>query len=390
MAQILSGLENLVASGARDIRGMRIGLLTNPCGIDSNFRTSIEVINELDFVQLVALYGPEHGIRGEVQAGDHVSAEIDQLTELPIFSLYGETRVPTGEMLGGIDALIVDFQDIGVRYATYFSTLDNVMTACHQHGKQVIILDRPNPLGGETVQGGLLREEFRSFIGTHTVPVMHGMTLGELGLMLAEERKITAPIVVPMIGWSRSMLWDETGLPWVLPSPNLPTLDSHIAYPGTCLIEGTSLSEGRGTTRPFEMIGAPWVESNQFAKVLNASDFPGIRARPVYFGPAFSKHAGKRCGGVQVYVDRSATANLVEYGVHLLRTLASLYPDNFDWADHPDGENRSFIDLLTGSDDVRKAIDSGAEMDDLFDGWRTECAEFRDRRAPFLLYDSVR
>jgi uncharacterized protein YbbC (DUF1343 family) len=387
---VVTGLERLTTDCLPEVRGMRAGLVTNPCGVDRTFTSSIEVISRLGFIALTALFGPEHGIRGEVQAGDHVAAETDRTTGLPIHSLYGETRMPTEEMLEGIDVMIVDLQDVGVRYATYLSTLDNVLQACHEHGKRVVVLDRPNPLDGVVVAGGLLQQRYRSFIGTHTIPVLHGMTLGELALLIAAERGYTKPGVVTMEGWSRGMLWDDTGLPWVFPSPNLPTLDTHLAYPGTCLIEGTNLSEGRGTTRPFELLGAPWIDPWAFAEAVRTWTVPGIAVRPVYSTPMFSKHAGTRCGAIQVYVDRSALGQMVKFGVRILQTLAEMYPDKFRLLEPPREGSRHFIDLLTGSDRLRHVLDSGDDTGDLLQSWSDESGAFKHRREPFLLYDSGR
>lgn len=388
MSQVMSGLEKLAIGDAPDLQGKRLGLVTNPCGVDRHLRSSIDVLFEHEDIELVALFGPEHGIRGEVQAGGKVDADLDVATGLPIHSLYGQTRMPDAAMLKGLDALVVDLQDIGVRYATYLSTMDNVLTAGHAHGTQVVILDRPNPLGGEVVSGGLLDPDFRSFIGTHPLPILHGMTLGELGRMIAHERALTPPNVVTMDGWRRSMLWDETGLPWVLPSPNLPTLDSHLFYPATCLIEGTTLSEGRGTTRPFEVFGAPWLDPRTMVELIEELGMPGVQARPHYFVPTISKHAGVRCGGVQMYVDRSALSSMPELGTRLIHLLAANYPDQFAWTDLPDEGARYFIDLLTGSDRLRRAIDADESLDQLLQNWKIDAEAFRVRRSPFLLYDS--
>ncbi|MEJ7837865.1 MAG: DUF1343 domain-containing protein [Thermomicrobiales bacterium] len=388
MSQVTTGLEKLADGAAPELHGKRLGLVTNPCGVDRHLRSSIDVLFGNRNIDLVALFGPEHGIRGEVQAGGKVDAEQDNATGLPVHSLYGKTRMPDAAMLDGLDAVVVDLQDIGVRYATYLSTLDNVLTACHANSKQVIILDRPNPLGGQTVSGGLLDPGFRSFIGTHPVPILHGMTLGELGLMIAHERALTPPIVVTMDGWRRSMLWDETGLPWVLPSPNLPTLDSHLLYPATCLIEGTTLSEGRGTTRPFEVFGAPWLNPQHMVELIDGLRLPGVRARPHYFVPTISKHAGEHCGGVQVYVERGFLHSMPELGSRLIHLLATNYSDQFAWTDLPDEGSRYFIDLLTGNDQLRNAIDAGESPDDLLDIWTNDAETFRVRRGAFLLYDS--
>lgn len=388
MGQVVTGLEHCVTSLPTELRGLNIGLLTNPSGIDATLRQSIDLIARLDDVNLAALFGPEHGIRGEAQAGTHIEAEVDRATGLPVHSLYGETRMPSQAMLSGIDGLVIDLQDVGVRYATYLSTVDNVLTVCSQNNVRVIILDRPNPLGGAIVAGGLLRKRYRSFVGTHTIPVLHGLTVGEFARLLAADRGLTEPLVVPMQGWRRSMFWDETGLPWVFPSPNLPTLDSHLIYAATCLLEGTNLSEGRGTTRPFEIIGAPWLDPDDLASALRGLELPGFRFRPLFFTPMISKHAGTRCGGVQISIHNRDTANAVELGIHLLQVIIDLDPNQFAWLEPPKSGSHYFVDLLTGGDKVRKVLDNAQDPSSLFRRWRKESDAFMRRRQPFLLYDS--
>lgn len=388
MTHVVTGLQKLAASDGSILGGLRCGLVTNPCGIDRHFQSSIDVLFRHPGIHLTALFGPEHGIRGEVQAGGKVQTSTDPGTGLPIHSLYGETRIPTSEMLADIDVMIVDLQDIGVRYATYLSTLDNVLTACHDHNKRTVILDRPNPLGGCVVSGGLLDIEFRSFIGTHTLPILHGMTLGELGLLIAYDRGLTMPDVVTMDDWSRSMLWDNTGLPWVFPSPNLPTLNSHLVYPATCLIEGTTLSEGRGTTRPFEMFGSPDIDPSKLTDLITDLGIPGVAVRPVYFVPIMSKHAGQRCGGVQIYIDRDHLDRTPELGVRIIHLLATHSGADFDWTALTNEGSHHFIDLLTGGDDLRLMIERGDAPSFLLNKWAEQAEAFRSRRASFLLYHS--
>lgn len=385
---IRTGLERLLADPPDAALGVSLGLVTNPCGVDSHLRSGIDLLHGHPDLNLIALYGPEHGIRGEMQAGDHVAAETDARTGLPIHSLYGDTRMPTADMLTSVDALIVDLQDIGARFTTYISTLDNLIVACSQHDKTLIVLDRPNPLGGDVVTGNILQADYRSFIGTHDIATIHGMTIGELALMIAFERTLTRPVIVPMSGWSRSMTWDQTGLPWIFPSPNLPTFETHLAYAATCLFEGTNWSEGRGTTRPFELIGAPWVDPWDLAEAIEARNLPGIQVRPLYFTPLYSKHDRVRCGGVQVYASEDALPHAPVIGVHLLDIAFRLFPETA-WLSPPRQGSRFFIDLLTGSREVRDTIDSRGDIAALATDWTRQCAEFRDRRLPFLLYDSA-
>lgn len=381
---VRSGLEVFLAGGGRELDGRTIGLVTNPNGVDHAFRSAIELLHESPRVHLAALYGPEHGVRGDAQAGAHVAAEIDPQTGLPVYSLYGKTRRPTPEMLDGLDAIVIDMQDLGVRYATYLSTTIEVQAAAHDAGIDVVIFDRPNPLA-DLCEGNLLDPAFTSFVGSHPLPVRHGMTLGELGLLVAHDRGWIPPIVIPVDGLDRTVWYDQTDLPWILPSPNMPTLEALSLYGGTCLIEGTTLSEGRGTTRPFEFVGAPGVDANALAADLTRRAMPGLVYRPVHFTPTFSKHAGDICSGVQVYCTDRANMRAVALGIHLLHALKQHDP-GFAWLP-PHGERRRyFVDLLLGSDKPRMALDAGASPDEIMAEWTAECAAFTGRRQPFLLY----
>jgi uncharacterized protein YbbC (DUF1343 family) len=384
MNTVTSGLEKLLANPPRELRGRRLGLLTNPSGIDRRLRSSVNLIAAHPALGLTALYGPEHGVRGSAQAGEHVDAGVDPVTGLPAFSLYGDSRSPTAEMLEPIDTLVIDLQDIGVRYATYLSTVALVLDACARHGKDVMILDRPNPLGGVNVAGNILEPAFASFVGTHTIPILHGLTIGEFGRLWARDRNLTSPAVVTMDGWSRHLWYDQTGLPWVFPSPNLPTPDSVTLYPATCLIEGTILSEGRGTTRPFELIGAPWIDPEALANALNAVDMPEVGFRPATFTPTFSKHQGVPCGGVQIHIVDREALDTMRLGLTLLATVKALYADDFAWL--PQQGERHFIDLLAGSASLRETIDRGDGIDDLLAAWVADADAFRSGRSDILLY----
>ena len=293
-----TGLDVFLQEGLPALAGRRVGLITNPTGIDRQFRSSVDLLRQSAEIDMVALFGPEHGVRGDVQAGVRVQTAVDRRTGLPIHSLYGETQRPSPSMLAGLDSLIFDIQDIGVRYATYISTMAYAQAAAAEAGLMFVVFDRPNPLGSP-IDGNLLDPAFASFVGVHPLPVLHGLTTGELARLLAAERGWPAPLVVAMQGWQHGLWFDQTGLPWVQPSPNLPTLDAVTLYGGTCLIEGTNLSEGRGTTRPFELIGAPWIDPFRAAEELQRREIPRVTFRPAYFTPTFSKHAGVACGGVQ-------------------------------------------------------------------------------------------
>lgn len=380
-----SGLEVFLTGGGKELDGMTVGLVTNPNGVDRNFRNGIELLRQSTRVHLAALFGPEHGVRGDAQAGAHVAAATDPRTGLPVYSLYGETRRPTPEMLTGLNAVIIDMQDLGVRYATYLSTMIEVQAAAHEAKIEVVIFDRPNPLADIAREGNLLEPAFTSFVGSYPLPIRHGMTLGELGLLIAHERGWKSPIVVPVEGLVRDAWYDETGIPWILPSPNMPTLDALTLYSGTCLVEGTSLSEGRGTTRPFEFVGAPGVDANALAADLTDRALPGIAYRPVYFSPWFSKHAGNVCAGVQVYCTDRPAMRPATLGIHLLHAL-KLHTPGFTWVPPWDDDRPYFIDLLLGSDKPRHALDAGATPDEIIEHWTAETANFDMRRQPFLLY----
>ncbi len=286
-------------------------------------------------------------------------------------------------MLAELDVLFFDMQDFGVRYATYLSTLLLALEACAEAQVRFVIFDRPNPLGG-AIEGALLDPAFASFVGAADLPVRHGMTLGELALMLAAERALPAPLVVPMRGWQREMWYDQTGLPWVPPSPNAPTLDTLTVYGGTCLIEGTNLSEGRGTTRPFEIVGAPWIDPFALAATLTERALPGVAFRPTYFMPTFQKHANTTCGGVQLHITDRTTFRPVATGLHMLHAVRQLSGEAFGWIE---GTNGFFVDLLLGSSEPRIALETGSTADDFIAAWSADEQAFAQRRAPFLLYD---
>lgn len=373
MPIVKTGLDLLLERGHPELAGLRCGLIANHTAIDRNLQSGIDLLHASDHVELVALFGPEHGVRGDAQAGAQVQNATDPRTGLPVYSLYGDTERPTPEMLAGLDALLFDIQDLGVRYGTYLSTMVEAMQAAVENGMRFAVLDRPNPIDGITIEGPLVDDGFGSFVGAHPVPIRHGMTLGELARLIATERGWPEPVVVAMEGWNRSMWFDQTGLPWVQVSPNLPTLDSVTVYAGTCLFEGTSLSEGRGTTRPFEYVGAPWIDSFALAGRMTRAGMDGYAFRPASFTPTFSKHAGSVCGGVQIYVMDRDAAQPVKLGVELIRVAQELSGDAFEWRLNDAGV--PFIDLLYGSDRLR-----------LGERLSSDPMAFGERRAPFLLY----
>ncbi|CAA9545866.1 MAG: Protein YzbB [uncultured Thermomicrobiales bacterium] len=381
---VRTGLDVLLAEGIPGLAGARVGLITNPTGVDRGLRSGIDRLHASDRVSLVALYGPEHGVRGDAQAGARVGAGTDPRTGLPTHSLYGEERRPTVRMLAGLEALLFDVQDVGVRYYTYASTMVLAQEAAAAAGLPFVVLDRPNPLSGSRVEGPTLDLAFASFVGAFPVPVRHGLTVGELARLVAAERGWPEPTVVAMRGWRREQWFDATGLPWVQPSPNLPTLTSVTLYPGTCLVEGTNASEGRGTTRPFEFLGAPWLDPFRLAEDLSARGLPGVAFRPAWFTPTFSKHAGRPCGGVQVHVVDRAALRPVALGLHLLDALRRPDPAAFAWAEGPDGV--PFVDRLLGSDGPRRALEAGLGIEEVTEGWAAETRAFVARRRPAILY----
>ncbi|GHO86156.1 exo-beta-N-acetylmuramidase NamZ family protein [Dictyobacter formicarum] len=383
-AHVQTGLEVFLATDIPQLTGKRAGLLTNATGSDRRFCSAVDLLQAHGQLELCALFGPEHGIRGDVQAGVKVAGQVDRRTGLPMYSLYGETRRPDPEMLSGLDVLIYDMQDLGARYSTYIATLQYAQQAAAQAGLTFVIFDRPNPLGGKRVAGNILENTFNSFVGCHPLPIQHGMTSGELGRLFAAEYGWPEPLVIPLRGWRRALRFDETDLPWVQPTPNLPTLDSISLYPGTCLVEGTACSEGRGTTRPFELIGAPGLDPFALAEVLEKYQLPGVAFRPAYFTPTFSKHAQQICGGVQVHIVEPDQLRPVELGICLLYALHKLSPAPFNWTSGVEG--KLSIDLLYGSDALRLALDSGAEVAEILATWEPALTAFKERRRPFLLY----
>ncbi|MBI5671367.1 MAG: DUF1343 domain-containing protein [Chloroflexi bacterium] len=381
------GLDILLNQRLDLIAGKRVGLVASPSSVDSQLISSVERLFACPEVQLTALFGPEHGLRGAAQAGQHVTTDIDSLTGLPVYSLYGDTYQPTTDMLRNVDVLIFDLQDGGVRFYTYLSTLAHVMQAAAANHLPLIVLDRPAPINGVTVEGPVLDPVYTSFIGIYPIPIRYGMTAGELARLFNEVFAVGCDLtVVEMDGWQRSMWFDQTGLPFVPPSPNLPTLSALTVYPGMCLIEGTTLSEGRGTTKPFEYTGAPWIEAEAVARRLNALDLPGARFRPVYFVPTFSKYQGELCAGVHLYVTDRDVFRPVETALHLLALVRAMYPERFAWrVPWTDGGHYP-IDLLSGGDQVRQHLEGGLPVSDLVNAWEEGGNAFLAQRAQYLLY----
>ncbi len=381
------GIEVLLHGRAGGLKGKRIGLVTNMTGVDRDLHSDIDLLAARDDFQLVALFGPEHGVRGDAQAGAHVGASRDAATGVPVHSLYGEHREPTPEMLRGIDLLLFDIQDVGARFYTYPYTLANVMRAAKRDGIPVWVLDRPNPVGGTKVEGPVLEPAQASFVGMFPIPVRHGMTIGELARLFNGEFGIGADLsVVPMRGWRRTEAEPGGAMPWVPPSPNMPTRDTALVYLGTALLEGTNVSEGRGTTRPFEIVGAPFVDARELAERLDALGLPGVRFRPTSFTPSFSKHEGKACGGVQIHViDRDAYQPFLT-GVAVVKALHDLYPRQFRFQSDAPGATPGFFDKLAGNAWLRQMIENGDPLEAMQARWQPESRKFEQVREGYLLY----
>ncbi|MGE5483364.1 MAG: exo-beta-N-acetylmuramidase NamZ domain-containing protein [Bacteroidota bacterium] len=397
MSEVESGLEVFLSGrneAARRFRGARAGLVTNPTGVDRRVRANVDLLFSGDSIRLAALFGPEHGVRGAAQDGVHVGNEIDPRSGLPVYSLYGATRRPTPEIVRDLDVFIFDIQDAGCRYYTYLYTLAYLLEAAAEYGLPVVVLDRPNPITGAITEGNILDMKFASFVGGRPIPMRTGMTIGELARLFNEGQAKPADLtVVPLAGWRREMWYDDTGLPFVMPSPNLPTLEGLTLYPGTCLFEGTTFSEGRGTTRPFEIIGAPGIDPYAWADALNELELPGVLFRPLWFVPTFSKHQAQTCGGVQIHIAERTAVRAVAVGVHMLATARKLFPQEFAWR-RPQGPVQEgqpsrplFIDLLAGGDELRRRIDAGDDARAILADWDEKSRRFVEESRKYYLYE---
>jgi uncharacterized protein YbbC (DUF1343 family) len=385
------GIEVLLQESKNLLQGARVGAVVHPASVLPGMQHTADAMLAEKSFHLVSLFGPQHGARGEKQ-DNMIESDfyLDPDTRLPVHSLYGATRWPTEEMLSSLDVLVFDLQDVGTRVYTFIHTMAYCMASCARHGKAMVVADRPNPINGRQIEGDLLDPEFKSFVGLYPLPMRHGMTAGELALLYNSEFGIGCQLtVVPMQGWCRSKWCDQIGLPWVMPSPNLPTLDSATVYPGMVLIEGTMLSEGRGTTRPFEILGAPYIDPRKLAERLEGLQLPGVRFRPIHFEPTFQKHAGVMCGGVQLHVaDRERFEPLLT-GVAVISAVKGLYPHSFQWRQPPyEYEARKLpIEILCGGDRIPREIDAGSPATEIRQGWLGDVSRFRILRKPYLLYE---
>src|SRR6266480_4218314 len=374
------GVERLLTEKIDLIRGARVGLVCNQASVNHSLRHVADLFHEHPNINLTTLFGPQHGIRGDVQDNMvETGHALDRSTGLPIYSLYSETREPTEEMLSDVDVIVVDLQGVGCRIYTFVYTLANCMRAAKKFGKKVIACDRPNPIGGAKVAGNVLDPEFASFVGQYPVPTRTGMTDGELGRMFNEEFKIDCDFeCVPMAGWSRELWYDETDGPWVFPSPNIPSVDTAAVFPGTVHLEGTQMSEGRGTTKPFELVGAPYINAEEFAEALAELNLPGVYFRSCVFVPTFQKHGGKACGGVQIHVTDRKTFEPVIAGIAVVKTAFDMYREQFRWKEPPyEYEyDRNPFDIISGTSKVREAIERGDSLTQIEASWEAPLIKF--------------
>jgi uncharacterized protein YbbC (DUF1343 family) len=384
------GLERLLEEGRRALRGARVGLICNQASVDHGFRHAADLLHEHSDINLRALFGPQHGIRGDVQDNMiETGHSVDRKTGLPVHSLYSETREPTDAMLSDVDVMVFDMQDVGCRIYTFVYTLANCMRAARRLGKKVIVCDRPNPINGVSMTGNILEPEYASFVGQFSLPTRHGMTVGELARMFNKHFGIECDLeVISMEGWKREFWHDDTDAPWVLPSPNMPTVESATVFPGTVHFEGTQVSEGRGTTRPFELIGAPYIDADDYADRLNGLGLAGVYFRSCVFQPTFQKHAGVSCGGAQIHVlDRDSFEPWLA-GIAMAKFAHDMYPDQFRWKVPPYEYvyDKNPFDVISGTAKIREAFEQGTPLDEIAASTKEPLAEFKELREPYLLY----
>lgn len=389
-APVALGLERLLEERLALLRGARVGLVCNQASVDHKLQHAADLLFSNPDVNLTALFGPQHGIRGDVQDNMIETAHaVDRATGLPIHSLYSETRSPTEAMLRDVDLLVFDMQDVGCRIYTFAYTMANCMKEARRFGKKMIVCDRPNPITGAKVSGNVLEAEHASFVGQFPIPTRHGMTLGELARMFNQHFAIGCDLeVVTMIGWAREYWHDETDAPWVMPSPNIPSLETATVFPGTVHFEGTQLSEGRGTTRPFELVGAPYVVPEEYARELNNFGLPGVFFRSCVFRPTFQKHAGISCGGVQVHITNRDHFKPVIAGVAMVKAAYDLWTEDFRWKEPPYEYvyDRNPFDVIAGTTSLRESIQQGRSIDAIEQEWQPSLADFRKVREGYLLY----
>jgi uncharacterized protein YbbC (DUF1343 family) len=385
------GLEKLRADNFDLLKGKRVGLMTNPSAVDSQFVSTYEIFSQSDNVNLTTLFGPEHGMAAAAPDAASVDNAIDARTGLPIYSLYGKTYRPTPNMLGNLDVLVCDIQDVGVRFYTYIWTISYILEVCGEQGKEVVILDRPNPIG-DGIAGGSLEEEMSSFVGRFDMPIRHGLTVGELSQMINQlwNPSPCQLTIVTCDGWERTMRWNDTNREFVQSSPSMPNFMTALHYPGSCMLEGTYLSEGRGTSLPFQCVGTPYIDGDRLAEKLNAQSRAGVRFRPQAFLPTSSKYAGETCYGVQLHITDVEYFDPIRAWLATIIEIKTTYTEQFKWLPPNQREvergSQWHFDRLMGSKKYRQMIDSGASVDDLMDGWSKYCDDFHELRKPYLIY----
>jgi len=388
LATTVLGSSRLLDSGR--LRGKRVGIVANPASIDQQFVHVVDRLASASGVTLGAIFGPQHGFNADLQENMIESPHAESRAHrVKVYSLYSETREPTLEMLDGLDVLVVDLQDVGTRIYTFIYTMAYCLTGAARAGIPVIVCDRPNPIGGVAVEGPMLERGFESFVGLYPIPMRHGLTIGELARLFNDVFGLGADLTVePMQGWSREAYWDATDVPWVLPSPNMPTLDTAVVYPGQVLFEGTMLSEARGTTRPFELCGAPWLDAGALTAKLNAYRLPGVAFRPVTFEPTFHKHAKTPCHGVQLHVTDRRTFESVLTTTAVLHEMRQMDPAQFAWRPPPyEYEHKLLpIDILAGTATYREDIERGTDPRRMAESWKPAVAEFERLRQQYRLY----
>ena len=386
--KVKTGIEVLKANNFKQLEGKRVGLVTNPTGVDNFLKSDVDILHEAANVKLVALFGPEHGVRGNVHAGDHVGNAADPTTGVPVYSLYGKSRIPSKEMLQGIDVLVYDIQDIGCRSFTYISTLGNIMKAAAENGIKVMVLDRPNPLGGEKVEGNLAEDDCLSFVSAFKIPYVYGLTPGEVALLLKGENMLGAKCdleVVKMKGWKRKMTYDQTGLQWVLPSPHIPHASSAPYYSVSGIVgELDSISIGVGYTMPFQMFGAPWIDAPVLAQRLDALNLPGVMFRPMYYKPFYAFGKGQDLQGVQVYLTDYRKATLTNIQFYVLQELYSLYPDHDVLAQCT--KRHAMFDKVCGSKQIRQLFMKRHKWEDVKPYWEKDAEAFKQLAKKYWLY----
>lgn len=378
--RVNNGIDNL-ENYKQVFVGKRLGLITGPTGVNKKLVSTIDILHEK--YNLVALFSPEHGVRGDIQAGVKVNDYIDQASGIPVYSLYGDKKKISSEMLSKIDLLVFDMQDVGSRFYTFLYTLTLAIESCKENGKPIVVLDRINPLGGNIVQGNLLEKGYESFVGKYSIPTRYGLTIGEFAKYINSKYKINADLtIVPCTGWNRDLYYDETDLVWIAPSPNIPTIDSAFIYSGTCIFESTNLSEGRGTTKPFEIIGAPFLDNKRLIEVMKAKNYDGVMFREVYFIPAFSKYAKELCSGIQIHVIDRNKVNSFSLALDILLEIKGMHSE-FDYIPPFKSGGHPFINLITGSDKVKM---HNGNLDELLEKLDLNYDEFLTEKKLYELY----